>query len=59
VLDVDGTRHILGAGQGLHVPPGAAHRFGNESTADVHFLVVSSPTSHGDRENLDDSGGSA
>ncbi len=57
VLEVDGTRHILGRGQGLHVPPGAAHRFGNESSADVHFLVVSSPKSHGDRENLDDHGG--
>lgn len=56
VLEVDGTRHMLGAGQGLHVPPGAAHRFGNESSADVHFLVVSSPKSHGDRENLGDAG---
>ena len=56
VIELDGTRHILGAGQGLHIPPGAAHRFSNESSADVHFLVVSSPKSHGDRENLDDAG---
>ena len=58
VIEVDGTRHVLGAGQRLHIPPGAAHRFGNESPADVHFLVVSSPKSHGDRENLDETGAS-
>lgn len=50
VLEVDGTRHALASGQGLHVPPGAAHQFRNESAADVHFLVVSLPKSHGDRE---------
>jgi mannose-6-phosphate isomerase-like protein (cupin superfamily) len=54
VLEVDGVRHALAAGQGLHVPPGAAHRFRNESGAEVHFLVVSAPKSHGDRENLGD-----
>jgi len=50
VLEVDGTRHTLASGQGLHVPPGAAHQFRNEAQADVHFLVVSLPKSHGDRE---------
>ena len=52
VIEVEGTRHALGAGEGLHVPPLAAHRFQNESDSDVHFLVVSAPKSHGDRENL-------
>ncbi|HKE48136.1 MAG TPA: cupin domain-containing protein [Rhodanobacteraceae bacterium] len=52
VIEVNGTRHALAAGQGLHVPPGAAHQFRNESAGDVHFLVVSVPKSHGDRENL-------
>lgn len=52
VIDVDGTRHALAAGQGLHVPPGATHQFRNESGADVHFLVVSAPKSHGDREDV-------
>ena len=36
-------------GEGLHVPPGTAHQMHNVSTTDVHFLVVSSPKSHGDR----------
>jgi mannose-6-phosphate isomerase-like protein (cupin superfamily) len=52
VLDVAGTRHVLDAGRGLHVPPGVAHQFRNESAADVHFLVVSAPRSHGDREDI-------
>lgn len=59
VLEVDGVRHALPAGSGLHVPPGAAHQFRNESDADVHFLVVSVPKSHGDRENVADVGATA
>ena len=50
VIEVEGVEHSLAAAQGLHVPPGAAHRFRNESAADVHFLVISAPRSHGDRE---------
>jgi len=49
VIELEGRRIALGAGQGLEVPPGAAHQFRNESAADVHFLVVSQPPSHGDR----------
>ncbi|HEV7491681.1 MAG TPA: cupin domain-containing protein [Rhodanobacteraceae bacterium] len=55
-IEVDGVCHALAAGQGLHVPPGAVHQFRNDSAADVHFLVVSVPKSHGDRENVDESG---
>lgn len=53
VIDVDGTRHALSAGQGLEVSPGSAHQFRNESDEDVSFLVVSSPRSHGDRVDMD------
>ena len=49
VIEIEGRRIALAAGQGLEVPPGAAHQFRNESAADVHFLVVSHPPSHGDR----------
>ncbi|WP_329740927.1 cupin domain-containing protein [Dyella sp. A6] len=49
VLEMDEALYRLGPGQGLHVPPGAAHQMRNESRADVRFLVVSSPKSHGDR----------
>lgn len=59
VIEVDGVRHPLMAGSGLHVPPHAAHQFRNESGSDVHFLVVSAPKSHGDRENVADLGAAA
>lgn len=51
-LEVDGITHVLRRGEGLHVPPGAAHRLRNASVADIRFLVVSSPRSHGDREDV-------
>lgn len=53
VLELEGVAHRLGPRQGLHVPPGAPHQMRNESAADVRFLVVSSPKSHGDREAVD------
>ncbi len=48
-LELDGARHRLGPGEGLEVPPGAAHQALNDSDADVHFLVLSHPPSHDDR----------
>ena len=43
-------RHRLRAGEGMHVPPGAAHQLRNEGNMEIRFLVISSPKSHGDRE---------
>ncbi len=42
----------LGPGQGLEVAPGAAHRFVNAGDGDVRFLVISTPTTRGDRTDL-------
>lgn len=42
----------FGPNQGLHVPPNTLHRLVNHSDADVVFLVVSSPTTAGDRINV-------
>ncbi|MER3483839.1 MAG: cupin domain-containing protein [Meiothermus sp.] len=44
----------LGAGDGLEVPPGTPHRIRNDANADLEFVVVSQPHSHGDRVVLDD-----
>jgi mannose-6-phosphate isomerase-like protein (cupin superfamily) len=52
VLEVEGSRFELRAGQGLEVPPEARHQFVNESADIVTFLVVSWPHSHGDRTNV-------
>lgn len=48
-MEVEGTRHRLDARTGLELPPGTAHQAINETDADVEFLVVSTPPSHGDR----------
>ncbi|UXA53497.1 cupin domain-containing protein [Xanthomonas prunicola] len=52
VLEMDGYRHALVAGQGVHLPPGSAHQMRNASAADLHSLVVSAPYGHGDRVSL-------
>jgi len=43
---------VLGKGQGLEISPMVKHQFRNESQADVHFLVISVPSTRGDRVNL-------
>ncbi|KAB7764912.1 cupin domain-containing protein [Xanthomonas maliensis] len=50
MLELDGTTHVLRAGDGLHVPPGAPHQLHDALQADVRLRVVSSPYSHGDRD---------
>ena len=42
----------LRAGQGLEIPPQMKHQFKNQSNADVHFLLISVPSTHADRVNL-------
>jgi mannose-6-phosphate isomerase-like protein (cupin superfamily) len=46
---LDGQTLTLGTGQGLEVAPGLPHHVRNVTTADVRFLVISQPPSHGDR----------
>lgn len=48
-LEPESETQRLQRGEGLHVPPGAAHQVRNDSAADVRFIVVSAPKSHGDR----------
>jgi mannose-6-phosphate isomerase-like protein (cupin superfamily) len=49
---LDNERITLKANQGIEIPPNSIHQFRNDSTDDVVFLVISSPKSHGDRENI-------
>ncbi len=42
---------VLKKGDGLEVPPQVRHQFRNQSNTDVHFLVISVPTTRGDRVN--------
>lgn len=48
-LEVNGETHQLNAQQGLHVPSNTPHQLSNLGEVDLHFIVTSSPPSHGDR----------
>jgi mannose-6-phosphate isomerase-like protein (cupin superfamily) len=58
VLEGEGTMSfedheiILQKGQGVEIFPKAKHQFKNKSDADVYFLVISVPSTRGDRINL-------
>ena len=43
---------VFGPGQGLHVAPNVVHRLVNGSDIDLVFLVISAPTTKGDRLNV-------
>lgn len=43
----------LGPGEGLEMPPNVAHRAHNASGEPVRFLVISAPSTKGDREDLE------
>ena len=46
---LDDTLHQLATANGLEVAPKVAHRVFNDTDADVRFIVVSTPPSHGDK----------
>ncbi len=48
-MEIDGEVYRMEAGQGIEVSPGTPHCISNRSDADLHFLVISAPKSHGDR----------
>jgi mannose-6-phosphate isomerase-like protein (cupin superfamily) len=51
-MEFEGQKVTFGPNQGLHVPPNTPHRLINCSDTDVVFLVISSPTTAGDRINV-------
>lgn len=51
VLEFDDGVVDFGPGEGVHVLPGVHHRFVNKGPGPVEFLVISSPTTLGDRTN--------
>jgi mannose-6-phosphate isomerase-like protein (cupin superfamily) len=50
-MDFEDRQVVLHQGQGLEIPPQVRHQFRNQSNADVHFLLISVPTTRGDRVN--------
>ncbi|HLO17460.1 MAG TPA: cupin domain-containing protein [Anaerolineales bacterium] len=43
---------LLRKGQGIEISPMVKHQFRNGAPSDVHFLVISIPSTRGDRVNL-------
>ena len=54
VMEVDGRPVTLSSGHGIWIPVGTPHQMRNDSNQEIHFLVVSHPPSHGDREVVPD-----
>lgn len=52
LLEFDDRVVAFGPGEGVHVPPGVRHRFVNAGPEVVEFLVISTPTTQGDRTNV-------
>jgi mannose-6-phosphate isomerase-like protein (cupin superfamily) len=50
-MDFGDHQVYLQSGEGLEIPPLVEHRFRSQSSTDVHFLVISVPTTRGDRVN--------
>jgi mannose-6-phosphate isomerase-like protein (cupin superfamily) len=52
-MELEGAPYRISAAHGIEVPAQARHQAMNAGTEDVHFLVISSPTTRGDRTNCE------
>jgi mannose-6-phosphate isomerase-like protein (cupin superfamily) len=52
-MELEGVEHPLTAGTGIEIAPGRHHKFMNNSTDDVCFLVISAPSTRGDRIDVE------
>ncbi|MFM9941610.1 MAG: cupin domain-containing protein [Hyphomicrobiaceae bacterium] len=51
-IERDGMQHAISAGHGLEMRPGSRHQARNSSAGAVEFLVISAPTTKGDRTDV-------
>ncbi|CAN5267551.1 cupin domain-containing protein [soil metagenome] len=51
-FEINGEVVTVNAGESIHIPKNTRHRILNNTNADLHFMVISSPRSHGDRINI-------
>jgi mannose-6-phosphate isomerase-like protein (cupin superfamily) len=51
-MELGGLKETINAGQGIEIPPGLPHQISNDSAIDLNFLVISQPTTAGDRVTL-------
>ncbi len=48
-FDADGKEYRVGPGKGFHLKAGVVHRISNDSDEDLKFVVISQPSTRGDR----------
>ena len=51
-MELEGKLHTLSAHQGIEIPPQAKHQAQNLSPHAVEFVVISHPTTRGDRIDI-------
>lgn len=51
-MERDGDMITMAAGHGLEIAPGTPHQARNDGATDVVFLVISAPTTAGDRTEV-------
>ncbi|MEG3133106.1 cupin domain-containing protein [Rouxiella sp. T17] len=51
-MELEGTKHEVRTQYGLEIPPGSEHQARNESPFPVEFIVISHPSTRGDRTDL-------
>ncbi|WP_313655989.1 cupin domain-containing protein [Pantoea sp.] len=51
-MELDGTLHDIAAHQGIEIPPQVSHQAQNKRDEPVEFMVISHPTTRGDRTDI-------
>ncbi|WP_313687869.1 cupin domain-containing protein [Pantoea sp.] len=51
-MELEGKKQQISALQGVEIPPEAKHQARNDSDSAVEFIVISHPTTRGDRSDL-------
>ncbi|MAU70662.1 MAG: cupin [Pseudozobellia sp.] len=54
IFEIDGKTVVIDEGNGIHIPPKSVHRIRNDENVDLIFLVISQPTTRGDRFDLEE-----
>ncbi|MFB0713924.1 cupin domain-containing protein [Buttiauxella noackiae] len=51
-MELEGNKHEIKAHQGLEIQPGIKHQARNDGQSSVEFIVISQPTTRGDRSDI-------
>jgi mannose-6-phosphate isomerase-like protein (cupin superfamily) len=54
VIEINGQVHVVNQNEGIEVPPQTPHQIFNKSVESIEFLVISQPTTTGDRITLNE-----